>query len=282
VYSGLYMVLADTASRLCKLFGIRLIAVLHGGNLPEFVKRFPRWSCGVLGRADMITAPSGFLASKIGGEFEIRVIPNVLDIGPYTFRLRKNICPKLIWMRSFHSLYNPHMALQVLECLQRSFPDASLVMAGVDKGMEPELKTTAAEKNLNVRFPGFLSAEAKLKEFADADIYINTTRIDNMPVSVLEACAMGLPVVATNVGGIPYLLSDGENALLVENENAGQMAAAIERLLVDPELVETLSANGRILAERSGWPTVRGLWETAFADVMPEPAAEAEFSTGRA
>jgi glycosyltransferase involved in cell wall biosynthesis len=119
-----------------------------------------------------------------------------------------------------------------------------------------------------VQFPGFLDYDGKRREGNAADIFINTNRIDNMPVAVLEAGAMGLPVVATAVGGVPDLLVDGRDGVLVPDDDEAAMAGAILRLLRDPELAGRLSRNGRLLAERSAWEAVRPQWTTLFAEVM--------------
>jgi glycosyltransferase involved in cell wall biosynthesis len=134
--------------------------------------------------------------------------------------------------------------------------------------MANELKLTDA-----VKFAGFLDQQTKLHEASAADIFINTNRIDNMPVSIVEACALGLPVVSTEVGGIPDLLTDGETALLVPDDDADAMAAAIARLLNDNELSQKLSLNGRKLAERSSWEEVRPQWEQVFAEVSQKAIA---------
>jgi glycosyltransferase involved in cell wall biosynthesis len=271
VYSGLSFIIAETVSFLCRVFQIPLVMILHGGNLPEFAEQHPRRTKRVLKRAAFLAAPSAFLAEKIGAHgFEIRVIPNVVNLENYPFRERRAIKPRLVWMRAFHEIYNPQMAVEVLAELRRSVPEATLTMAGRDKGLENEIKQTAREMNLSgaIRFAGFLNEKAKIKEFAEADIYINTNRVDNMPVSVVEACAFGLPVVATKVGGLPYLITDGENGLLVGSENAGEMAAAIKSLLDNPELAGKISRGGRLLAGSSAWSAVRLDWEKLFAEIF--------------
>jgi len=113
----------------------------------------------------------------------------------------------------------------------------------------------------------------KIREGQNADVFLSTNHVDNMPVSVLEACAMGLAVVATNVGGISDLLTDHETALLVAPEDDEAMAAAVLRLLQEPELASRLSTNGRTLAERSSWERVRPEWEGLFASVIASSAA---------
>lgn len=267
IYSGKSFLIADTVSRLCKAFKLPLVMVLHGGNLPEFAAKYPYWIENVLRRADFLVAPSKFLASKIGGNsFEILVIPNILNLEIYPFREREKIKPRLIWMRSFHAAYNPEMAIKVLAALRETVPEATLTMAGKDKGLESKLVEMTGKMGLSdaIKFVGFLDEKRKMQEFSKADIYINTNRIDNMPVSILEACAMGLPVVATDVGGLPYLISDGENGLLVSENDVDAMVKAVKKLIDDSLLTNKISRNGRCLAERSSWKAVCPQWEKLF------------------
>ena len=271
VYSGMNFVVADIVGRIPRFFGLPTIFVLHGGNLPQFTKRYSSWTKRVLARADKLVAPSKFLKrelQELGPPIE--VIGNVVSLGDYPFQLRKSAAPKLLWMRSFHDIYNPRMAVTVFGSIKEKYPDAGLVMAGVDKGLEPEIKKMVKEMGLQdaVRFPGFLDQEAKVREFSNADIFLNTNRIDNMPVSVLEACAMGLPVVATCVGGIPDLIQNGENGLLVPDGDVEGMVCAIDSLLKNPELTERLSVNGHKLAEKSSWENVRTKWEELFQEIQ--------------
>jgi glycosyltransferase involved in cell wall biosynthesis len=99
---------------------------------------------------------------------------------------------------------------------------------------------------------------------AAADLFLNTNRIDNVPVSVIEAGAWGLPVVATRVGGIPFLLEHGKTALLVADDDAVGLAHAADRLLRHADLAETLSHNGRRLAEACDWPNLLPRWRAVI------------------
>lgn len=286
VYSGLNILMSETVSFLGRMLGIPMIFVLHGGNLPAFSKKYPRWVKRVLARADIHVAPSIFLVNGLKHlGFQIGVVRNIVDIEEYPFKARRHIEPKLIWMRSFHPIYNPQMAIKVLHSVRRSFAEATLVMAGLDKGLEPEIKALAAELGLKdaVRFPGFLDHTAKIKEFLQADIYLNTNRIDNTPVAVIEACALGLPVIATNVGGLADLVEDGKSGILVVDGDVDAMANAVVSLLEDPELTETLSTNGRLLAERSSWKSVKVRWDELFEEIttgIPQEHASNELSFG--
>lgn len=270
VYGGASFVAEDLASAIGRFLGKRVVMLLHGGSMPSFIERRPRWCRRVLRRADGLVAPSEYLARAVRAlGYPARVIPNVIDLSAYNFRKRDRLNPRLFWMRQFHPVWNPLMAVRLLAKLRQAVPDASLVMAGPDKGQLSEVRQEAARLGLtdSVRFPGFIGREEKTREGERSDIFINTNRVDNMPVAVVEAGAMGLPVVSTNVGGIPDLLSDGENGLLVPDDNVEAMAEAVMRLLDDPALAARLSANGRLLAERSAWENVRPQWEELFREI---------------
>ena len=271
VYGGPSFVVETSIALLSRVLRLPLIMVLRGGNLPNFFARFPRWSQFVLRQADVLVAPSPYLIEALRQHgFQVRLIPNVINLDNYPYTRRTSARPYLIWMRSFHEIYNPEMAIEVVAALRPSFPDVKLIMAGQDKGLQADVQRLAQRLQVDnrVEFPGFLDPNQKARLFAKADIFINTSRIDNMPVAIVEACAMGLPVVSTAVGGIPYLVTHGETALLVPPEDVQAMAEAVVCLLHDPDLVAKLSESGRRLAERSSWEQVRPQWEQLFAEVM--------------
>jgi glycosyltransferase involved in cell wall biosynthesis len=272
VYGGPSFVVEDIASRLAKQFKKPLVLWLHGGALPEFMARFPNWTRRVLRRADAIISPTDYLArSVVPYGFQSHIIPNTINLAEYPYRHRTSIKPRLFWMRSFHEVWNPLMAVRVLARLRSIEPDACLVMAGPDRGLEQSARQLADGLGLNgsVRFAGFLDGPTKALEGNAADIYINTNRVDNMPVAVVEACAMGLPVVTTSVGGIKDLLQEGETGLLVPDDDDEAMVRAIRRLIKEPQLAGNLSANGRQLARRSSWDEVRPQWDRIFLQLKP-------------
>jgi glycosyltransferase involved in cell wall biosynthesis len=272
-FSGLSFVMADVVSLMCKLLNLPLVMFLHGGNLPAFSRKHPRWVRSVLNRANKLIAPSEFIAAKFRDlGYDVAVIPNVIEIDDYPFHEREIVRPRLIWMRSFHEVYNPQMAVRVLAGLRKIMPDATLTMAGADKGLLAETEALAAElgSSSSTRFVGFLDHAGKIDEFSKADIYINTNHIDNMPVSVLEARALGLPVVATDVGGLSYLVTHGEDGLLVPDDNCEAMIAAVRELVENPGLAHRLSLRGREVVKASDWANVRAKWEAMFSELFAE------------
>lgn len=128
VFSGPGFVASDIASQVAKGLGKPLIFVLRGGNLPDFSIRHPQWVRRVFNRCDALISPSGFLAHFFREwGFDVKVIPNVIPIENYPFRLRQSVHPNLLWMRTFHPLYHPEMAVEVLKVgprkISKSLPD---------------------------------------------------------------------------------------------------------------------------------------------------------------
>jgi glycosyltransferase involved in cell wall biosynthesis len=272
VYSGAAFLWAELTCRLLLVLGKPYILTLHGGNLPAFARRWSRRVKQVLQGARAVTAPSRYLQEEMRPYREdIILIPNALDLKKYTFRLRLKPRPNLVWLRAFHSIYNPQMAPLLVDKLLPSFPDISLAMIGPDKGDGSLQETQAIIEKLSLQkniviIPGIPKSE--VPEYVEkADIFINTTNFDNTPVSVLEAMACGLCMVSTNVGGIPYLLQDGQDALLVPPNDSEAMANAAGRIMTEPRLAERLSQNARKKVEQYDWSVILPQWEDLFFDI---------------
>jgi glycosyltransferase involved in cell wall biosynthesis len=200
----------------------------------------------------------------------VRVIPNVLELEAYPYRFRDQVTPKLFWMRAYHEIYNPVMAIRVLARLRSIFPGATLAMAGQSKGMWQDVSKEAHDLGVAGAFEmlGFLDERRKVEVASRRDIFINTTHVDNAPVGVVEMCAMGLPVVSTSVGGVPDLLTHEQTGLLVPDGDVQAMTDAIVRLVREPALAARLSRNGPELAARCAWPAVLEQWEALFAEIL--------------
>lgn len=274
VFGGPSFVVEDMASALARLFGHRIVMHLHGGAMPEFIARFPRWTRRVLDRAHRIVVPSRYLARTLDAcGRRARVIPNSIDLSDYGFRQREHVGPRLLWMRSFHPIYNPLMALRVLARVRARWSDATLTMAGENKGFEQKVRREAEKLGVReaVRFAGFLNTARKRVEGGHADIFLNTSHIDNAPVAIVEAWAMGLPIVTTSVGGIRDMLTHGVSGLLVPDDDDEAMADAVLALIDHPSLAARLSSAGRTLAEEASWEKTRHQWDALFAELATLP-----------
>jgi glycosyltransferase involved in cell wall biosynthesis len=254
---------AFVTSQVCRLLRTKYVPKLHGGELPRRLAQNPRLCRMVFAHSYLNVAPSGYLLKAFHeAGFENTIyIPNTIDICNYPFKPRQSVAPKLLWVRSFAPIYNPQMALKVLKLVAMRHPKAQLCMVGPDKnGMIDRLKDKAAHLGLNVTFTGKLSKEAWTKLSQDYDIFVNTTHYDNTPVSVIEAMALGLPVVSTNVGGLPYLLENKKTALLVNDGDAEQMAWCIEMLVASPELSREIAGNAVALVRDFDSEKVKWQW----------------------
>lgn len=250
-------------SQLCRLFDKKYIPILHGGDLPNRLKRSPIMCDLIFKNAYKITVPSKYLMEVFQLKYpsNLLYIPNTLEIAKYDFLKREIQHPKLLWVRSFSKIYNPKMAITVLSELKKEFPNAELCMVGPDKeNLIEECKAYATNLNVAVTFTGKLSKEEWITLSKNYTVFINTTHFDNTPVSVIEAMALGLPVVSTNVGGIPFLLETKINALLVNDNDVQAMVDAIKLLLTDVNLTSTIVLNARKYVEDFDWEKVKYKW----------------------
>lgn len=253
-----------TSAVLLKLFGLPYITILRGGNLPLRLDRNPRLCKCLFHSAAMNVSPSVYLQEEfLTRGFQVQLIPNFIDLSNYSYLHRTRIEPRLLWVRAFHRIYNPSLAIKVLAQVKKKYPMAILCMVGPDKdGSMEECKKLILENKLQdeVIFTGKLQKLEWIQRSAQFDIFINTTNFDNMPVSVIEAMALGFPIISTNVGGIPYLIKDGENGLLVEPNDVEGFVRSIEDLIASPAAVSQLSEQARRFAEKFGWEQVKPLW----------------------
>lgn len=245
------------------------VLTLHGGNLPAFSARWRRVAGALLRSAAAVTAPSGYLLDAMRPlRHDLRLVPNAIDLSRYSFRLRKSVQPRLVWLRAFHRIYDPALAVRVLALLTDEFPDAQLLMIGPDKGDQSYEQTRALADELGVanrvQFVGRVAKAEVPRWINRGDIFLNTSTVDNNPVTVLEAMACGACVVTTGVGGIPYLASHANDALIVDARDAAAMAHNVAEVLRRPELAESLSLNARRRVEKLDWSHVLPMWQSIF------------------
>jgi glycosyltransferase involved in cell wall biosynthesis len=272
VFSGSSFVWAEAVCQIFRWVSKPYILTLHGGNLPAFAQSWPRRVRHLLGSAAVVTTPSRYLLENMAHYCpHLRLLPNPLDLSAYKFKLRKHLQPSLVWLRSFHAIYNPSLAPKTLARLVHSFPGSYMTMIGPDKGDGSLQAMQGIATELGVTHRIGLPGRLPKAEVADwlnrGDIFLNTTNVDNTPISVLEAMACGLCVVSTNVGGIPYLLEHEYDALLVPPDDPAAMATAVHRLLTEPGLAERLSRNARRKAEQFDWSIILPQWEALLTSV---------------
>lgn len=254
---------AFLSSQLARILKIQYIPILHGGNLPNRLTSNPKLCKLLFDNAFINVSPSGYLKFHFekSGITNVLCIPNAIHLSDYTFKERKSFAPNLIWVRAFAEIYNPKMAIDVLYLLQKKYPSATLTMVGPDKdGSLEVVKNYADQFNLKVNFTGKLSKNEWVSLAENHDIFINTTHFDNTPVSVLEAMAIGLPVVSTNVGGLPFLISHQENGYLVNDNSAAEMVEQIEQIINFPFQTNEITGHAKSVILKMDWKVVENQW----------------------
>jgi glycosyltransferase involved in cell wall biosynthesis len=266
VYTGPAFVWAEVVCWALRKARKPYVLTLHSGDMPIFSQQWPGRVTRLLESAAAVTAPSRYLLEQMRVyRRDLCLLPNALDLDAYLFRVRRRPRPHLIWLRAFHEIYNPSLAPKVVARLAADFPDLHLTMVGPDKGdgsLQRVKETSMALGTTNrITLSGGVP-KAEVPAWLDrGDLFLNTTNVDNTPVSVLEAMACGLPIVSTNVGGVPYLLEHEHDAMLVPAEDPNAMAVAVQRILSEPLLAERLSASARASVKRFDWSVVLPQWE---------------------
>jgi glycosyltransferase involved in cell wall biosynthesis len=258
---------------MCRILNIPYIPILHGGELENRLQRSPRASLLIFMHAFKIVSPSLFLQSVFRkyGYQDVIFIPNAIQLERYNFSNRKFFSPRLLWVRAFHKLYQPQMAIRVVKELTIVYPNCKLLMAGQDKDGSLEMcRRLAHELEVadNIEFAGFLPKSEWIDRAADFDIFLNTTSADNMPVSVIESMALGLPVVSTNVGGIPYLIENGVTGFTVDQRDVRGMVKAVEFICENPDAASYVAYEARKKVEAFDWATIRHQWNLLFHSAL--------------
>jgi glycosyltransferase involved in cell wall biosynthesis len=258
--SGLYFFLVVYPAVLVgRAFGTRVVVNYRGGAAEPFFRRWGGLVARAFKLATVITTPSLFLATIIRNRFGVAVsiVPNVLDASAFEYRQRLVFQPRLLVTRQLETIYDVASVIEAFAEIQRRHSDASLWIAG--SGSEEErLRNLVSDRKLrNVRFLGQLAHGQLPAVYKDCDIYINASRVDNYPGSLLEASAAGLAVVSTKPGGIPYVYENGRTAILVDVGDWQQLAHGVERILTSASSAAAMTRAAAEIVRASDWVEVR-------------------------
>ena len=261
-----FLIAPAPALIIARLFGKRIILNYHSGEAEDHLRRWPRTTMPLLKLADEIVVPSPYLV-RVFGQFGLQAnaIFNVIDFDRLTFRRRETLRPAFLSNRNFEAHYGVDVVLRAFSILQQRYPDASLVVVG-DGPCRDELLRLADELKLReVKFLGRVEREQMAKLYDQADCFLNGSRIDNQPLSILESFACGLPVVTTDAGGIPDVVTDGVNGLIVKLDDWEALARSAINLIENRALAAKLTSEARTECARYTWEAVRKQWLQAYA-----------------
>jgi len=273
VFSASYFsfLLAPTPAILVgKWLGKKVILNYRSGEAEDHLRRWARSAIPVMRLADAVVVPSGYLVevfARVG--LQGRIVANMVDFDQFRFRERKPLRPVFLSNRNFEPHYNVACVLRAFALIQRTYPDARLIIAGDGTERRSLMRLTRELRLTNAEFVGRVMPDRMPALYQAADVYLNAPDIDNMPASILEAFASGLPVVTTDAGGIPYIVRHGETGLMVPRGDHMALAAGALRLLADPSLAERLISCALEECRRRYTPqAVVGEWRRVYAELL--------------
>jgi glycosyltransferase involved in cell wall biosynthesis len=264
--------LAPTASVVvAKIFGKKTILNYRSGQIKRHFTNWSRTLKPTLRLFDRIVVPSKYLVDKFAEyDFKARAIYNFVDADRFSFKVRKKLRPVFLSNRLLEELYNIPCILRAFAVVQKKYPQAKLIVAGygAERG---RLENLARELKLeNVEFIGAVEQENMPALYDAVDVYLNSPNTDNMPGSIIECFAAGVPIVTTNAGGIPYILEHEKTGLMVAVNDHETMAREMMRLLENGELAREIIGNARRACKKFTWEAVRLEWTNLYSELMNE------------
>src|SRR5882672_1179891 len=251
-----------------KLRGKKTLINYRSGEARDHLKRFCSGAY-VLSRTDTIVVPSAYLVD-VFREFGLDavVVGNLVDLSQFRYRERNPVRPHLVCTRGFSYYYCVDVVVRAFAEVKKTYPDASLTLVGGGP-LEADVRKLVADLKLpHVVFTGVASRQEIGKYYDEADIFVNASRLDNMPVSVIEAFGAGTPVVTTSPESMPYLVEHEQTGLLSPVGDEQALAANVVRLLRDPALAARLAQNAYRESRKYNWEVVREQWLNVYREML--------------
>lgn len=263
-----YLLSVAPAILVARLYGKKVILNYRSGEAEDHLANWKLSAIPTMRLADVIVVPSGYLV-EIFARFglQARAIHNMVELDRFGYRERRPLRPVFLTSRLLEPLYNVGCVLRAFALIQQRYPEASLTVAA-DGWMRGELEQLARDLNLRAtEFIGRVPFEQMPAMYDSADVYLTATNLDNMPGSITESMASGLPVVTTNAGGIPYIVTHEESCLMVECNDHEALAASALRLLEDNELAVKIARQARQASRKFTWGVVRDEWVKLYDEL---------------
>ena len=264
-----FLIAPTPAILVSKLYGKKIVLNYHSGEAEDHLRRWRRSTIPILNLTDAIAVPSEYLV-RVFAAFGLKAtaIFNIIELDKFTFRERNRLRPIFLSNRNLEAHYGVDAVLRAFALVQKQVPEAVLTVVG-DGSQRPSLETLATELNLQqTSFTGRVEHEEIYRHYADADVFLNASRIDNQPLSILEAFACGLPVVTTDAGGIPDIVTDGETGFVVAVDDHQSLADRAMKLLGDCNKATTMAHNARTECNKYTWEVVCDRWLCLYREVV--------------
>lgn len=279
VFSASYFsfLLAPTpAIYVARFFKKKVILNYRSGEAEDHLRSWPRTAVPIIRLADQLIVPSRYLVD-VFRKFGLRAhaIANMIDHDRFKFRDRGPLRPVFLSNRNLYPLYNVACVVRAFARIQQKFPDARLTIAGNGR-QRAELELLVSELKLrNVEFRGLVPPEKMGELYDQADIFLNSSNIDNMPGSILDSFASGMPVVTTSAGGICCIVEHERTGLLVPKNDHEAMASCAIRLLESPEFAAEIARAAHDECQAYQWSAVRDSWLSVYTRLAGRAMSDA-------
>jgi glycosyltransferase involved in cell wall biosynthesis len=256
--SGLYFFLHSVPTLILgSLFRKKTILNYRGGHAPDFLRRWHLCVAPLMRLADQIAVPSEFLARTFRAyRLKAVILPNIADAELFPWHDRPQFAPRLLVTRRLDPMYNIECVLKAFRFVKQHYPQAVLTIAG-DGSEERRLRDLVTAWELQgVHFCGAVPHANLPALYASHDIFVNASNVDNFPGALVEAASSGLPIVTTRAGGIPCMIRDRHNGILVELDDDSGLAAGVIEIIERPQFGRALAREARLWVEQFSWARV--------------------------
>jgi glycosyltransferase involved in cell wall biosynthesis len=252
-----------------KLCGKKILLNYHSGEAEGHLRKYRRSTKWMFNLADKVVVPSEFLV-RVFARFGIdaSAIFNIIDLDQFEFRERTPLRPVFLSNRNLEAHYGVDCVLRAFALIQQQIPEASLTVVG-NGSQRQALETLKSELNLqHTTFTGRVEHEEIYQYYSASDIFLNASRIDNQPLSHIEAFACGLPVVTTGAGGIPYIVTNEQTGLVVPVDDCAALADRALELLTRQNSASAMIQRARAECARYTWEVVCDQWLHLYRDMV--------------
>jgi L-malate glycosyltransferase len=261
----------------------RVVLHYHSGEAADHLAQWGQLVHPFLRLADVIVVPSEYLRGTFARHgYTAHVIPNVVDLARFQYRERMPLRPRLLSTRNLEAYYRIDLVIEAFARFKAGEPDATLTIAGYGSEGARLRGLAAAIGGGAVRFVGKVDPAAMPRLLDDHDIFVNASTLDNQPVSILEACAAGIPVISSSAGDIPSMVRDGETALLVPAGDALALSDGIAAVWRDPDAARDRARRAHVEVAKYSWPAVRARWADIYGQEGQETPAFPDLVTDNA
>lgn len=264
IYSGKAFLFTKLAVLASKIRGKKIIGTLHGGALKEYDQKNKSIVINTIKKIDKLQSPSKFLIHYFNQKkLNVNYLPNPISLINFKYDRSKVIDNSILWVRAFDKIYNPSLAIRIVNDLKKYFPDVKLTMIGPDRGLLKECLQLIDSLNLknNIEVLGKIPHGELSLYYQTHDVFLNTTSYESFGNALVEAAACGIPIVSTSVGEIPYSWEHEKNIILVNSFETNAFSSAISDLLQNNDLKSSLSLLARKKVQQYDINKIIPLWD---------------------